>query len=319
MTGRLFVGLPLVLAGGLLVVHAGWFDGEQPWEEATGWSSIPADLRPEPAMVWPAAAGEIPSIGWLGHSGFLIEWGGRRILLDPNTSDHVLVVRRVLERSITADALGPVDGVLISHAHFDHLDLPTLEAIQRIGTLVVPRGAEPYVAGLTVPARVVGLDPGEHLAIGDLEIVAVPAVHGGNRFHPLASRQQAVGYIIRHGPAAIYFAGDTGFLNDFIGIGATYHPLVAILPIGGYAPAWPIGRVHLSPEQAMAAADQLGASVVIPCHFGTFPLALDRPATALPRFARAAHEHHVRWVMPRLLQPREALRSERTRERQAGR
>jgi L-ascorbate metabolism protein UlaG (beta-lactamase superfamily) len=249
----------------------------------------------------------------------LIEWGGRRILLDPNTSDHVLVVRRVLERPIAADALGAVDAVLISHAHFDHLDLATLGAIPHIGTLVVPRGAEPYVAGLTVATRVAGLDPDEHLAIGDLEIVAVPAVHGGNRFHPLASRQQAVGYIIRLGSTAIYFAGDTGFLNDFIGIGAAYHPLLAILPIGGYAPAWPIGRVHLSPEQAATAADRLGASVIIPCHFGTFAVALDRPATALPRFARAAHEHGIRWIMPRLLRRPDSLRSEPTHERQSRR
>jgi L-ascorbate metabolism protein UlaG (beta-lactamase superfamily) len=270
-------------------------------------------------MAWPAAGGEMPSIWWLGHSGFLIEWGGRRILLDPTTSDHVLVVRRVLERPITADALGAVDGVLISHAHFDHLDLATLGAIPRIGTLVVPRGAERYVAGLTAATRVAGLDPGEHLAIGDLEIAAVPAVHGGNRFHPLASRQQALGYVIRHGPAAIYFAGDTGVLNDFSRIGAAYHPLVAILPIGGFAPAWPIGRVHLSPEQAVTVADRLGASVVIPCHFGTFALALDRPATALPRFARAAHEHRIRWIMPRLLQRQDALRSESARERQGSR
>jgi L-ascorbate metabolism protein UlaG (beta-lactamase superfamily) len=319
MTGRLAVGLPLALAGGLLVIHGGWFNGEQPWEDATGWSSIPADLRPEPSMAWPTAAGEMPSILWLGHSGFLIEWGGQRILLDPNTSDHVLLVRRVLERPITADALGAVDAVLISHAHFDHLDLATLGAIPRIGTLVVPRGAEPYVAGLTAATQVAGLGPGEHLAIGNLEIVAVRAVHGGNRYHPLASRQQAVGYVIRLGSTAIYFAGDTGFLNDFITIGATYHPLVAILPIGGYAPAWPIGRVHLSPEQAVSVAERLGASVVIPCHFGTFALALDRPATALPRFARAAHEHRIRWIMPHLLQRPHSLRSEPTHERQGRR
>jgi L-ascorbate metabolism protein UlaG (beta-lactamase superfamily) len=136
-------------------------------------------------------------------------------------------------------------------------------------------------------------------------------VHGGNRFHPLTSRQQAVGYVVRLGSAAIYFAGDTGFLNDFITIGTTYHPLVAILPIGGYAPAWPIGRVHLSPEQAVTVAERLGASVVIPCHFGTFAVALDQPATALPRFAWAAHEHGIRWVMPHLLQRVDPPRSAR--------
>jgi L-ascorbate metabolism protein UlaG (beta-lactamase superfamily) len=260
-------------------------------------------------------------IGWLGHSGFLIEWHGQRILLDPNTSPRVAIARRVLERPVTAASLGAIDAALVSHAHFDHLDLPTLAAVPRIGTVVVPRGSEVYVSGLASTVRVVGLDLWERFSVGDLEVVAVPAAHNGSRYHPLASRHLAVGYVVRHGQAVIYFAGDTGPGNDFAGIGAAYYPIVAILPIGGYAPAFPVGRYHLSPEGAIAAAERLHARIVVPCHFGTFPVALDRPSTALPRFARLAHERGIRWVMPHLLRLHDLWRAgpkPHRPERQAG-
>jgi L-ascorbate metabolism protein UlaG (beta-lactamase superfamily) len=310
MKARLAAVLPIALATGV-ALHTGWLEGERPWEEATGWSTIPLELRPAPGLPWPEGAGEAPSIRWLGHSGFLLEWYGRRILLDPNTSARVTIVRRVLERPVIADALGAVDVALVSHAHPDHLDLPTLHAIPHLGAVVIPRGSETYLSDLA-GVRVVGLGLGERFRLGAIDIVAVPAAHNGNRFHPFPSARSAVGYVIRHGEAAIYFAGDTGAQNDFAAIGATYHPIVAILPIGAYEPAFPIGRYHLRPEQAVAAAERLGARVVVPCHFGTFALALDRPSAALPRFARAARAHGVRWVMPRLLQRQDVPRDEIT-------
>jgi len=303
-------------AAGAFAAHTGWFSPPRPWWRVTGWEGIPAVLRPPvpgasgaaagagTKLPWPGGAGEAPHLTWLGHAGFLLEWHGLRLLLDPNLNERCTVVRRVMVRPLAPGDLGRIDAALISHAHYDHLDLPTLRGVPRLGTVVVPAGSEGYVAGLRPATAVRGLAAGESLDLGGVEIEAVPAFHHGNRFHPLASRKLAVGYVLRSpgdGPeASLYFAGDTGPGLDFAALGAAYRPSVAILPIGAFSPRWPIGRVHLDPEQAAAAGRALGAKVVVPCHFGTFALALDRPGAALPRFARAARREGLSWVMPRL-------------------
>jgi L-ascorbate metabolism protein UlaG (beta-lactamase superfamily) len=258
---------------------------------------------------------------WLGHSGFLVEWHGTRLLLDPNLSLRCTVAPRLLELPIPPGDLGPVDAALVSHAHRDHLDLPTLEALaghKNLPLLALPAGAEGYAASLRgLGVEVVGVPFGEALALGTvgaLEAIPVPALHGGSRSHPLASRRSSAGWVIRArtgsgSSAALYFAGDTGYSRPlFRSIGERYRPAVAILPIGAYSPAFPIGRVHLSPERAARAALDLAdlahggrPPVVVPCHFGTFRLSLDRPDAALPRFARAARRAGLDWRMPALL------------------
>ncbi|MEZ5330971.1 MAG: MBL fold metallo-hydrolase [Thermoanaerobaculia bacterium] len=285
-----------------LSVPLGWWTAERPWEIATGWESVPTSDRPVPGDPWKgtALAPDPPRLLWLGHSGFLVEWKGKRLLLDPNLSRRCSVVRRTLEIPVGPADLGPIDAVLVSHAHYDHLDLPTLRGLERVRSLLVPEGAEGYVEGVIPGARVVALGPGETWRLGDLDVVAVPAFHHGNRHHPFASRRLAVGYVLRAAEGALYFAGDTGARNDFTVLAREYAPVAAILPIGSFEPSFPIGRVHLSPEQAAEAAVTLGASVVVPCHFGTFRLAWDAPDEALPRFAKAASARGVRWVMPRL-------------------
>jgi len=295
---RLWAGVGLATAA--LAVHTGWGRGERAWREATGWRRIPESERPPSDLPWPAEAGEAPRLAWLGHAGFLLEWHGVRLLVDPNLSRTCTVVRRELEIPLRADELGPVDAVLVTHAHFDHLDRPTIVALPSCDRLLVPAGSEGYVAGWRPDAETVASVEGESTGIGPLEAIAVPAFHHGNRLHPLASRKRAVGWIVRHRGTSIYFAGDSGVANDFASIGERYRPCLAVLPIGAFSPAWPIGRVHLAPEQAVEVAVRLGRPLVVPAHFGTFALALDRPDAALPRFARAATSAGVVWRMPRL-------------------
>jgi L-ascorbate metabolism protein UlaG (beta-lactamase superfamily) len=286
-----------------LALHLGWLSRPRPWPSATGWDRLASDLRPAVATrPWPDAPGRpAPRLYWLGHSGFLLEWGGTRLLLDPNTSDWCTVSRRRLEPAAALESLGAVDAVLISHAHFDHLDLPSLRRLPGRPEIVVPAGSEELVRLPGGRRRTIGLTLWQSATIGALEVIAVPAQHNGGRLHPLHSRRLAVGYVVRLAGDAIYFAGDTGTGEHFAAIGKRYRPRLALLPIGAYAPRWPIGRVHLNPEQAVEAARQLGCELVMPMHFGTFALALDRPAAALPRFARAARAHQLRWLMPRLL------------------
>jgi N-acyl-phosphatidylethanolamine-hydrolysing phospholipase D len=311
--------LRLARAGGLALAVAaafgsarglGWLTAPSDWAEATGWSRIPPSQRPAPAPLRPDSE-EAPELRWLGHSGFALSWHGTRLLLDPNTSDRCTVARRVLEPAVRPGDIGEVDAALISHAHFDHLDLPTLAALSELRSVVVPAGSEDLVASLARRGvEVIGIRPGQRVRVGGLEVEAVAAAHHGGRLHPLRSRRLAVGYVVRAGSTAVYYAGDTGWRAPFAEIGRAHHPSIALLPIGSYAPAWPIGRQHLSPEQAAQAARELGVDLVIPCHFGTFRLALDRPDAALPRFAAAAQRLGVRWVMPELWTGREDAKQE---------
>ncbi len=299
--------IPLLLFGlaGLIGLWVGWLAPVRDWRAATGWNEIPPHQLPAAAPLWQtAAAGPPPEIHWLGHSGFVLRWHGQTILIDPNTSRWCTVSRRLMRRPAELAALGTVDAALISHAHYDHLDMPSLRGVSRLDTIVVPAGSETYLASSEWHrTRLAPLAAGERLRLGELEIVAVAADHNGNRFHPLNSRQLAVGYVIRSPRAALYYAGDTGFGDHFVQVREQFRPRAAILPIGAYAPRLPLKYYHLSPEEAVAAAKVLGVETVVPCHFGTFVLSLDRPSSALPRFAAAAHEQGVRWLMPPLFRP----------------
>lgn len=293
------VALAIVLLVGLS--QFGWFQREQPWQEATGWNRIDSSLR-APLLAISAADKSQPSIAWLGHAGFLIRWHGTRLLLDPNLGDHCTVSARFLERTVTPQELGHVDAALVSHAHFDHMHLDTLCAIPRLDALILPHGSASFASRVQLKgAKLQSLSLHESCTVGSLTVTAVQAAHNGHRYHPWASRFLAVGYVISDGSTSIYFSGDTSFKNDFAGIRDRYHPDIAILAIGAYSPRIPLKRHHMSPDEAVEVALTLGATTVIPCHFGTYRLSLDAPDDALPLFAAAAARRHVSWKMPTLL------------------
>lgn len=311
----ILLAVPAGLSLGL-ALHLGWGRGwlgprARPWEEATGWWEIAAP--PPPRVLIPLAPDDAVYLRWLGHAGFLLSWHGTRLLLDPHLGSRCTVSPRLLELPPGLGANGrggasvpSVDAALISHAHYDHLDLATLRRVSELPRVLVPAGSEGYVRSLEARStRVTGLAVGESRTVGALRVTAVPALHNGSRHHPLASRHLAVGWVVESGDVAVYFAGDTGYGPHFAAIGERYRPAVAVLPIGAFSPAFPIGRVHLSPEQAVQAARDLAAGGavprVVPSHFGTFVLSLDRPEAALPRFACAAEEAGVPWSMPALL------------------
>ena len=301
MTG-LIIAL-LILAW--LATVLGWQRRARPWAAATGFDRIPASARPGDPVAALIARQQL-RIGWLGHSGFVIEWAGQVILLDPNTSAHCcFVAPRLLESAGDLGALPRIDAICLSHAHYDHLDMPTLRAARDVQRVVLPAGCEAYLGDALPGAQRHPLHPGDSVACGDIAIHAVPAAHNGSRFHPLKSTQPALGYVLTRGGFSVYFAGDTGRGNDFAGIAAQFHPDLAILPIGAYDPKVPLRKVHMSPEEAVSAAKVLGARAVIPCHFGTFRLSFDDPREALPRFAAAAKSADLPWSMPVLWQPGE--------------
>ncbi len=284
----------------------GWIGRAQPWHRATGWAALPLQDRPPSTAGWPDLGPDF-RLHWLGHAGFRIQWAGKTLLFDPNLSRVCTVVPRRLLLPETVGDLGSPDAVLISHAHFDHLDLPTLRNLPTLGKLVVPAGAGSYLESL--PVEVVELPVGDRTQVGPLEIFAVEAAHNGHRLHPFGSKKQAVGYVVRRidePERALYVAGDTGFGPPdgrlFAQIRDLYAPELAVLPIGAFSPRWLLHPYHLSPEEAVRAGKILGAEVVLPSHFGTFTLSWDRPSWALPRFAREARRQGLAWRMPVLWQ-----------------
>ncbi len=279
----------------------GWWGGRHAWPDATGWNRIPDELRPAEV----SRNADDPWIRWLGHSGFIIYWHGQTLLLDPNLSGHCTVSRRTMELPPQLDGIGPT-SVLISHAHYDHLNVDTLAGIEELESVLIPAGSEVFLGRLSGGrATIVPVEKEKTYSIGSLRITPVRAAHNGNRFHPLRSSFAAVGYMIS-GPdgKTVYYAGDTAFDNDWHDLRERFHPNVAILPIGAYAPRIPLKHHHLNPEEAAQAASMLGVGEVIPCHFGTFTLSFDRPASALPRFAAAAKPLDLTWSMPVFLDSR---------------
>ena len=256
---------------------------------------------PTPANGAPTAA----SVRWIGHSTVLISIDGVRLLTDPLLRMLVAHLRRRVP--VHPDARRPVDAVLLSHAHHDHLDFASLNRVGRATPVVVPRGLGPLLRrrGFT---DVHEMDVGETHEIGALRIEATFAAHDGAR-PPYPARAPALGYVV-HGTRRVYFAGDTDLFDEMAGLVPGLD--VALLPIWGWGPS--LGRgAHLDPESAAEALALLRPRIAVPIHWGTYaplhrgvrtaPAFLADPRTA---FVRAAAERAPE-VEVRVLAPGELL------------
>lgn len=300
-------------AGGLALLgrELGW--GPTPPEAADpeGWSRLPPSVRAARRLLrpWPPAspAGHEPELSWLGHATVLLRWAGQTVLCDPVFRPSIAVSRRRVPPPLTPPALGPVPLILLTHAHLDHLDPAALRFWQDGAThLLLPAGTERFLPARGRPwgDRLHPLRPGQTFPLGLLRVRAEPARHGGWRY-PWQRGLFALSYLVegpaptgRPSPGRVYLAGDTAWGPHFAAIGAEAPVDWAVLPIGAYAPRWFLGCRHLDPEQAVAAAQALRARRVLPCHFGTYRLSLDRVGSALPRFARAAAHADIEWSVP---------------------
>lgn len=242
---------------------------------------------------------------WLGHATVLLEVGGVRLLTDPVLRGRVAHLRR---HAPALPAPGGVDAVLISHAHRDHLDLPTLRALRpRPRLIVAPTGVGRTLRRLT-GAEVVELEPGEQLELEGVSLQAVPAVHVAKR-SPVGHVSAAIGYVVQSAEPArrIYFAGDTAVFPGMADLGSLD---VALLPIWGWGPS--LGPGHMDPDEAIEALTLLRPQVVVPIHWGTLlPIGLNRRHGSVlrdpgRRFAHGAAER-APGVRVAVLQPGEAL------------
>jgi L-ascorbate metabolism protein UlaG (beta-lactamase superfamily) len=235
-----------------------------------------------------APRGEL-GVTFIGHSSFFLQMGGKNILVDPNFARWIFVLKRLRRPGLRLRDLPPIDAVLVSHAHFDHLHRPSLRAIARLTrwksgkrpTIIVPRNVRDLVTDLGY-GRIVELDWWENVQLGTLEITHVPARHWGARIVRDMHRGYG-GYVLRSEKHSLYHAGDTGYFDGFREIGKQLKPDVALLPIGAYHPD-SYRSVHTSPEDALQAFMDLGARWMVPMHYGTFRLSyepVDEPVQRL--------------------------------------
>lgn len=234
----------------------------------------------------------------VNHSTVLLQQRGFNILTDPIWSERAspfawIGPRRRRKPGVSWEDLPPIDAVLISHNHYDHLDLPTLRRLAARGgaTYIVPAGGARLLRSENI-GPVHELDWGESLSLPGFTIHCVPALHFSSRGIYDLNTTLWCGYVIECRERLVYFAGDTAFGSHFAWIREKFgSPGLALLPIGAYEPRWFMSPVHMAPDEAVKAHQILGAKTSIAIHHGTFQLAdegIDTPKKQL--LACAQHE-----------------------------
>lgn len=261
----------------------------------TGRSGAPDLVANDGAFLRENAGHSVPTVTWVGHATVLVQMGGVSFLTDPIWSKTVtpfewLGRERFVPPGIAFDALPRIDFVLISHNHYDHLDLRTLERIARRGDgtrFLVPLENGELLLSHGIEA-VEELDWGERRAIGGVEVVCLPAQHWSRRGLFDARRALWSSWAVIASDRRFYFSGDSGYFAGFAEIGAALGPFdLAAVSIGAYEPQAMMRPYHLDPEQAARVAGELRAERVVGVHFGTFDLS-DEPLDEPPRRFRAA-------------------------------
>ncbi|HEY0873864.1 MAG TPA: MBL fold metallo-hydrolase [Vicinamibacterales bacterium] len=262
-------------------------------ERKTRWP----DRVETPASKPPPLDGSTAVVTFVGHSTFLIQTAAGNILTDPMYSEragpwNLLGPRRVRPPAVPLDDLPPVSVVLLSHGHYDHLDVPTLRRLaRRFDPLVIaPLGHEPLIRSTGI-RRVETLDWWQEAAAAPVPVTLTPAHHFSARTPFDRNRALWGGFVVRVGDRRIYFAGDTAYAPFFGLIRVRLGPIdLALLPIGAYEPRWFMHAVHMNPAEAVQAHLDLEAAESIGMHFGTFQLTtegIDDPVRGLEAALRA--------------------------------
>jgi len=238
------------------------------------------DGRLKTPVLDPPEAGRV-RVTWIGHASFFIQFSDYSVVVDPNWAKWHGMVRRQRRPGLRLVELPVVDLVLVTHAHFDHLHKPSLRMLEAREGIVVPRGSGSLVRRLGFP-NVREVKVWDEVGFGDLRVVHTPSHHWGARFLHDTHRDYG-GYFIQSGEKSIFHCGDSSYFPGFKEIGARCEIDIALMPIGAYES--PSGRdVHMNPEEAVRAFHELGAKLLIPMHYGTFPLGnepLDEPVERL--------------------------------------
>jgi len=253
------------------------------------------------------ANGHEATVTWIGHATLLVQLDGVNFLTDPTWAGRsgpfggLVGVRRFTPPPFPLEDLPPIDFVLISHDHYDHLDEPTVRRLAEKfdPTFVVSLGIKAWLAERHI-TNAVELGWGQSVKIKGLTVVCTPSQHGSGRTLIDQGRRLWASWAVL-GSQRFYFAGDTGYFSHFKQIGEALGPFdLAALPIGSYTPRKIAGPVHISPEEALQAWSDLGAKRFIGIHWGTFMLArepYDEPPRRLAaEVARRGLDPSAIWI-----------------------
>ncbi|MFT3913195.1 MAG: MBL fold metallo-hydrolase [Anaeromyxobacteraceae bacterium] len=259
------------------------------WDGITGKNRSAPDRAPVPfvkadaaRLATPPAPGEPARITWLGHASFLVQLDGVSLLVDPALREHIFPrIARNVPPGLGFEELPPIDAVLVSHSHYDHLDLPTLERVKA-----------PVVAGLGLgrlfeKAHLAATELGwwDTTEVKGVKVTFVPAKHWSRRGVGDVNETLWGGFVVEGSTATVYHSGDTAYFAGFGAIGRRFPDIdAALLPIGAYDPRWFMKKQHMNPEDALQAFGDLGARTFVAMHWGTFKLTdepLDEPPVRL--------------------------------------
>lgn len=264
LTADLSASWPAVIRNGLFAPNAG----------QTPTAPIPT-VRPTVADTASAAV----RATWLGHSAVLLELDGQRFLTDPALGPYaspgrLFGVKRFFDSPILANELPPLDAVVYSHDHYDHLDASVVRDLEtRTARFIVPLGlGADLEAWGVLPSKITELDWWEETTVGTVRVVATPARHSSGRFLNDRNRTFWAGWAFLGTSERVFYSGDSGLGAHFAEIGERLGPFdLAMIEIGAYHPFW--ANIHLGPEQALAAFRLVRARTLLPLHWVTFNLA----------------------------------------------
>ena len=279
------------------------------WEFLT--SDTPYQRPPAPLATVARGAGDFAApraglrVTWLGHSTLLVELDSARVLIDPMWGRRASPSRwvggtRFAAPPLALDSLPPIDAVLISHDHYDHLDTPTVRALAgRVRRWVVPLGVGAHLEAWGVaPEAIVELDWWETAEASGVTLVSTPARHFSGRFVTDRDATLWTGWAILGRRERVWYSGDTALTPEFAVVGARYGPFdLTLVESGAYDAGW--ADVHLGPEQAVAAHRMVRGRVLVPVHWGMFDLANHGWTEPAERVREAAASLGIPVALPR--------------------
>ncbi len=290
---------PLELPGGWQMVKI----GSQLLFSSSRRPSAPLPVDSLGKADFPARPADLALV-WLGHSFVILDIEGKRLAIDPvfgNASPVPGMISRFQAPPLNREDLPHLDGVIISHDHYDHLEMDTIKYLAARGVkFIMPLGVGARLEGWGCPAdQIIELDWGQAHDLGGLEIIAEASRHFSGRGLMDRNATLWASWVIRGNKRRVYYSADGGFDDRFARIGRQYGPFdLTMIEIGAYNQAWP--KVHMFPEQAVEANMALKGEVMVPVHWAGYDLSLHRWDEPIRRACEHAEAKGVSLATPRM-------------------